>query len=206
MYIEKPKQELLNAQETKKNLEFFLSLATPAEIPPCPNCTHHVGSQCSPKCSEAQSSLSTHPDEFPIELNIVPLVFGLMSTRVTQTCWSCEGHMDSNNNLTNLPTVSFYTSSSVYPQLLHKHLSRLMLDKNIFYKWQVVLADYAQTWAQTYSIAPDLNFVDKDVSLGALQNDLKIIAEDLQSKLKFLAREMITELDIWVKQHHNSEL
>ena len=58
--------------------------------------------------------------------------------------------------------------------------------------------DYAQTWAQTYSIIPELNFVDKNIHLGALQNDLKIIAKDLQEEMKTIAREMIVELDSWI--------
>ena len=199
MYIEKPNQELLNAEQTKISLEAFLEKACPDEIPPCPGCTDHIVSKCAGDCSEAHLALSTHPDEFPIETNVVPLVFGLMSTRVAQTCWSCEGHMDNKNNLVKLPTVSFYTSSPVYAQLLHKHVSKLKMDKQLVYPWHVVLTDYAQTWGQTYSVVPDLNFVDKEIRLGGLQNDLKVIANDLQGKMKFLAREMIIELDNWIR-------
>ena len=198
MYIERPKQELLDAEKTKENLQVFLEQPMPTEVPPCPGCNEHVKSKCSPACSDAPLALSTQPKEFPIEKGIVPLVFGLMSTRVTQTCWSCEGHMDVNNNLIKLPTVSFYTSSPVYSQLLHRHISKLKMDKKLGYPWHVVLMDYAQTWAQTYSVIPDLNFIDKNIHLGALQNDLKVIAEDLQEKMKFIAREMIIELDAWV--------
>lgn len=199
MYIEKPKQELLDAQQTRQNLENFIEQLTPAEIAPCPNCSNHVASNCNSHCSDAHKALSTHPEEYPIEKNVTPLVYGLMSTRVAQTCWSCEGHMDVNNKLTTLPRVSFYTSAPVYSQLLHKHVAKLKMDKALVYPWHVVLTDYAQTWGQTYSILPDLNFVDKDVHLGALQNDLKIIAHDLQAKMKVLAREMIVELDSWIK-------
>ena len=109
--------------------------------------------------------------------------------------------MDSNNNLIKVPTVSFYTSACVYAQLLHKHVSALKLDKKLVYPWHVVLSDYAQTWGMTYSIVPDLNFVNEDVHLGALQNDLKVISENLQDRMKFLAREMIMELDRWLKLH-----
>lgn len=199
MYIEKPKQELLNAQQTRQSLEFFIQQLTPAEIAPCQNCHNHVVSSCNSECVDAHKALSTHPEEFPIEPNVTPLVYGLMSTRVAQTCWSCEGHMDGDNKLTNLPRVSFYASAPVYSQLLHRHVSKLKMDKVLVYPWHVVLTDYAQTWAQTYSIVPDLNFVEKDIHLGALQNDLKVIAQDLQEKMKFLAREMIIELDNWIK-------
>lgn len=199
MYIDKPKEELLNVEQTKRNLEVLLAQSCPDEIPPCPGCLDHIQTKCSGNCEEAHLALSTQPKEFPIEKNVVPLVFGLMSTRLVQTCWSCEGHMDSNNNLIKVPTVSFYTSACVYAQLLHKHVSGLKLDKKLVYPWHVVLSDYAQTWGMTYSIVPDLNFVDKNVHLGALQNDLKVIAQDLQAKMKFLAREMILELDNWIK-------
>ena len=202
MHIEHPKQAPLDAEQTKEHLNIFLQQPSAKEVPPCPNCKQHIASMCSPECPEVEFSLSSHPEEFPIEPNIVPLVFGLMSTRVIQTCWSCEGHMDENNNLLNLPMVSFYTSNQVYPQLLHRHLIKLKIDKKVFYSWQIVLTDYAQTWAQTYSIVPDLCFVKEDVRLGALQNDLKIIAENVQEKLKFLAREMIIELDSWIEQQN----
>ena len=202
MYIEKPNQQLLDAEQTKRSLESFLAQPCPNEIPPCPGCNDHVISKCSGGCSEAHLALSTQPDEFPIEPNVVPLVFGLMSTRMTQTCWSCEGHMDSNNNLIKLPTVSFYTSFPVYAQLLHKHVSKLKMDKKLVYPWHVVLTDYAQTWGQTYSVVPDLNFVDKEIHLGRLQNDLKVIANDLQSNMKYLAREMIIELDNWIRKNN----
>lgn len=198
MHIERPKRELLDAEQTKEHLKIFIKQAIPIEIPPCPGCSKHIKLNCSSSCTDAPLALSIQPKEFPIEKNVVPLVFGLMSTRVTQTCWSCEGHMDANNELTKLPTVSFYTSSPVYPQLLHRHVINLKLDKKLNYPWHVVLMDYAQTWAQTYSIMPNLNFVDKNIHLGALQNDLKVIAEDLQEQMKFIARSMIIEIDTWI--------
>lgn len=205
MHIDKPKDDLYDANKTKEDLEFFLSQSSPQEVPPCPYCSNHVKSQCSSSCSSASTALSSHPKEFPIEANVVPLVFGLMSTRVTQTCWSCEGHMDTNNNLIKLPTVSFYTSTPICSQLLHKHVSKLNMDKKLSYLWHVTLSDYAQTWGQTYSIVPNLNFVDKDIHLGALQNDLKIIADNLQEKMKVIARELIAEIDIWVKNNSRKE-
>lgn len=205
VHIEKPKSDLYDANKTKENLELFLSQPSPQEVPPCPYCIDHVKSQCTSTCSSAPTALSSHPKEFPIEANVVPLVFGLMSTRVAQTCWSCEGHMDSNNNLIKLPTVSFYTSTPIYSQLLHKHVSKLNMDKKLSYLWHVTLTDYAQTWGQTYSIVPNLNFVDKDIHLGALQNDLKIIAENLQEKMKVIARELITEIDNWIKKNSSKD-
>lgn len=59
-----------------------------------------------------------------------------------------------------------------------------------------------QTFVQTYSIVPDINFVE-DAHLGALQNDLKVIAKDLQKKMKILAQEMIVELDGWIKLNNS---
>lgn len=87
----------------------------------------------------------------------------------------------------------------MYAQLLHKHLPVLKLDKKLVYPWHVVLSDYTQTWGMTNLIVPDLNFINKDIHLGALQNDLKVIADILQAKMKVLAREMIMELDNWLK-------
>jgi hypothetical protein len=198
MHIERPIQSLIDAEQTKEVLNTFLRQPSPKAAPPCPGCKNHLPYKCSPLCAEAKVSLSAQADEFPLEPNVLPLVYGFMSTRLTQTCWSCEGHMDVDNNLLNLPMVSFYTSSPVYCQLIHRHIFRLNMDKKLNYPWQVVFTDYAQTWAQTYSIVPNLNFVRKDVSLGALQNDLKVMADNMQEKLKFIARELIIELDKWI--------
>lgn len=200
MHIDQPQQELVDAQNTRNNLETFIKQPVPSELPPCPGCKNHIKTRCTYDCPDAAHALSSQPDDFPIERNTVPLVFGLMSTRVTQTCWSCEGHMDTNNKLIKLPTVSFYTSSPVYSQLLHRHLKKLEMDKKLTYPWLVILTDYAQTWAQTYSVVPDLNFIQDDVRLGALQQDLKVIGDDLQVKLKILAADMIVEIDHWLNQ------
>lgn len=199
MHIDKPRQEYLDAQQTRQILESFLQQPGPNEVPPCPGCNNHIATICSHTCPEAKLALSTEPEAHPIEVSVLPLVYGLLSTRVFQTCWSCEGHMDKENNLISLPRVSFYTSSPIYSQLLHRHLVKLEMDKKLVYSWLVALADYAQTWGQTYSVIPDLNFVGKNISLGALQNDLKIIATDLQESMKFQARSMIIELDNYLK-------
>jgi len=202
MLIEQPQLAYLDAQQTRQSLEVFLKQPGPQELPPCPGCENHIKSKCSCQCPDAKRALSTEPDSHPIETSVVPLVYGLMSTRLSQTIWSCEGHMDENNRLISLPRVSFYTSSPVYSQLLHRHLAKLMLDKKLVYNWHVTLTDYAQTWGQTYSITPDLNFVNGDVHLGALQNDLKVIAEDLLEKMKQIAHEMLQEIDRWLKNSH----
>lgn len=201
MHIDVPRQEFLDAQKTRQSLEQFLLQATPNELPPCPACNNHLPSTCSPKCSDAKLALSTEPDQHPIEANVLPLVYGLVSTRVFQTCWSCEGHMDSKDNLISLPRVSFYTPSCVYVQLLHRHLANLIMDKKLVYSWLIALSDYAQTWGQTYSLLPDLNYNNKDVHLGALQNDLKVIASDLQENMKIQARAMLLELDKWIEKN-----
>lgn len=195
MYIDKPRQDLLDAQQTLQSLTFFIEQPGPEVIPPCSRCQSHQTLKCSPQCSEAQTALSSQPDEFPIEHAIVPLVYGLASTRVIQTCWSCEGHMDNQNRLIRLPCVSFYTSSPVYSQLIQLHLINLRMDKLLAYQWQVVLSDYSQTWGITYSLIPNLNLETKEIRLGSLQNDLKIMAKDLQQKMKLIAREMIVELN-----------
>lgn len=205
MYIEKPKQEIFEVEQTRQKLQYLLAQPTAVESPPCPNCTNHVVHDCNSGCKNAHTALSSHPAAFPIEPNITPLVFGLVSTRVVQTCWSCEGHMDSNNNLTSLPRVIFYTSSVVYTQLLHRHIARLKMDAKLQFSWMVVLTDFAQTWSQTYSVIPDLSFERGELHLGRMQSDLKVIAEDLQAKLKQLAREMIGELDMWLKNNQDNK-
>jgi len=198
MYIIKPKQDWLDAQNTKQELEQFLVQPGPAQVPPCPGCVKHLKANCSDKCPDAKAALSSEPETYPIEDKVIPLVYGLMSTSGTQTCWSCEGHMDAKNKLTKIPRVCFYTSSLIYVQLLQKHLFNLTLSKNLSYPWHIVLGDFAQSWAVTYIIMPNLNLIEDESHLGKMQHDLKIIGDNLLTKMQVIAKQMIFEIDQWI--------
>lgn len=123
----------------------------------------------------------------------MPLVFELAATRLMQPCWSCEGHLGPDGALWKLPQVSFYSASPLYPQLLLRHIGNLELQKQLTYRWRVVLSDYGQTWQPTYTLEPELSR-DSNIHLGKLQHDLYILADDLCNKLKALAQATFSAL------------
>lgn len=195
MEISKPGEGYLDTTQLHADLKAFLSQPGPAEHPPCPNCANHIPSQCSASCTQAPAALSIDPEQHPIEENMVPLVFELMSTNVLRTCWSCEGHSDSNGEIWRMPNVSFYSKSMYYPQLLLKHLVNLKYSGALHYTWQIVLADYGQTSGVTFCIQPDMTQEDY-AELEQLQTDLKTIADNMLEKLKDIARQMIKDTGI----------
>jgi len=194
MHIIKPNEQYLDVAKLRSDLELFINQLKPSDAPPCPGCEEHVPVMCSAKCPDAPRALSIEPERYPVESKVVPLVYELMSTRVLMTCWSCEGHMGADDKLWKLPMVSFYSASPVYPKLLLKHIEILTYKKALKYRWQIVLSDFSQTPGVTYSIQPDLSFVE-DVHLGQLQHDITIIADDALLKLKSIAEGMLVDLD-----------
>lgn len=194
MQITPPKESDEYVAAIREALELLIAQPTPAEAPPCQNCVKHVPVSCSPKCPEAQASLSSDPINFPLEEKVVSLSFELASTRLIETCWSCEGHFGHDGKLWKLPQVTFYAHSPVYPQLMLRHIQGLANSKRMAYEWKIVLSDFGQSWNFSYNIEPNLNGVTEP-RLGALQQDLQLIAENLCESLKGLARKMLEEID-----------
>lgn len=190
MHIPAPKRALVCDSETRLQLEQFLLQPGPSEQAPCPGCKQHMPDNCSAKCGEAAQALSIEPERYPIESKVVPLVFEIMTTRLMQSCWSCEGHMDPDNKLWKVPQVSFYSDSPIYPKLVLIHLTRLYQDKVLGYRWHVVLSDFTQTLGLTYSIQPDLN-QEEQPRLGLLQQDLQTISKNMHTRLKDIAAELL---------------
>ena len=190
MKIAAPNTGLVCDSETKSQLEQFIAQPEPSALAPCPGCNEHIPDKCSGYCECAAQALSIDPVRYPIESNVVPLVFEITASRLMQTCWSCEGHMDNENKLWKVPQVSFYSDSPIYPKLVLIHLMRLYQSKALGYRWHVVLSDFTQTLSLTYSIQPDLN-QEESPRLGLLQQDLRIISDEMHQKLKLIARELL---------------
>lgn len=191
--IVQPMTGFLDRERIRSDLQRLLTQPVPADSPPCLGCKEHFPPTCSSKCAQAPQSLSTEPINYPIETNVVPLVFELAATRLMQPCWSCEGHLNPLGDLWKLPQVSFYSASTVYPQLLIKHIYALEFKKQLSYPWHIILSDYGQTWETTYTLEPNLNREHK-VHLGNLQRDLNTLADGLCNKLKSLAQSALSEL------------
>ena len=192
MHIPTHQTQVVCDTRTREDLEKFIVQLEPMVVPPCSGCVDHKKAGCSPDCSEVTRALSIEPDRYPIESKVAPLVYELMATRVMQTCWSCEGHMNQDNQLWKVPQVCFYSDAPIYPKLVLIHLRLLYQSKILSCPWQVVLSDFSQSLGLTYSIQPDLNLVEKP-RLGSLQQDLKLIAETMHTKLKIIAGELLRE-------------
>lgn len=98
------------------------------------------------------------------------------------------------NEIWKIPNVSFYSESEIYPKLLLPHISNLRLNKVLCYQWNIVLADFAQTFGTTYSIQPNLT-LEENIHLGNLQKDIRTITDNILDKLKFIARQLLQELN-----------
>lgn len=193
MKIAQPTITLTPDLSVKEELATFIQQAEPAAHAVCQGCKQHSAVNCSVKCVDAPAALSIDPVQYPIEPNVVPLVYELAATRMLETCWSCEGHMDDNNELRKVPQVSFYAASPVYVKLLSLYLDELQNSKRLSYDWHIVITDFAQTNGLTYSVQPNLNLVSNP-HLGRMQMDLKTIADSLHTKLKAQARKLMTNL------------
>lgn len=178
------------------DLERWLAQALPHQQAVCPSCSQHRPDSCAPTCKEASKALSIDPVRYPIEPQVVPLVFQLYATRLLQPCWSCEGHMrtlEGESSLWKLPQVNFYCSSPIYLQLLNRSLVRAQAAGNFTYRWHIVVCEFSQSLDVTYSLQPNLYQV-ADPSLGAIQNDLRLLADGLLMNLRNEALQMLQEL------------
>ena len=193
MKIDKPTSAIFDREKIKQDLQALLDQPPPAELPPCPNCERHIPNDCTSSCPSAHESLSSEPKKHPLEKKVVPLVFELASTGAFQTCWSCEGHADSEGRLWRIPQISFYAGSPVYAQLLLKYINNLDNEKKLSYSWRVCVSDYGPLNGLTYNLEPNLNFLT-DPHIGKLQQDLIALSTKLFENLQTLARSMLDKV------------
>lgn len=195
MKIIQPNVDMRHTDQVKQDLLRLIAQPSAAEAPPCPGCTLHPKLICSSGCEHAPRQLSIDAINYPIETNVVPLVYELSAVRLLQPCWSCEGHLNPKGELWKIPQVSFYSESPIYAQLLLRHISSLNLRKRLTYPWHIALSDFGQTWDVTYTLEPNLNYDQaRHVQLKLLQHDLNTLAENLYARLKMLAQAMLNEL------------
>lgn len=173
------------------DLERLLSPPPDDGFRPCPGCRRQAGdTNCSPRCHEAAQALSSEPD-YPLESQVVAIVFELNSLRLLQACWSCEGHLDHEGKVWKLPQVSFYSFSPLYPQLLSNYLDRLAFRKQLHSPWNVTFTSYGQMATNTYCLEPRLR-VEPDLTM--LQRDLQVIGDQLAERIRCEARAVLQEL------------
>ena len=141
----------------------------------CPDYRPSIG--CHRDCGAARQRLSSEGDGSPVETLVAPLVFELKRLGVFHPCWSCEGHDDGAGNSWKLPQVWFYSDSVVHVRALAEAVDRLFHAGRLAARWHVILTysdpDNPDT---TFSLEPEMT---SDVRLGALQGDLRIMADTL---------------------------
>ena len=188
----------------REDLAHLLEQPTDSEVRPCPGCripcacvqqspTCCCG--CSPNCPNASEELSTDPVKYPVEAPIVPLVYGLTSLRVVETCWSCGGHRTTSDSALKLPQVWINPPAGVYSELIAQHLANLRRGKKLNHQWEVAVNPFQlEGAATTYVIKPNLTGDSGKPDMTMLQRDLIVIAEALQLKIKKLATVDLDEL------------
>jgi hypothetical protein len=138
--------------------------------------------------------MSSDPDRFPIEPDIVPLVYAFHSLLVCRPCWSCEGHLGPDGALGRVPSVWFYAGSVVYPRLIDEHVGDLGLRRDVENDWRVsvTVADVTNPYT-TFSLEPSASSGD-DGDLDALRRDARTIADGLVDGIRGKAREVLERL------------
>lgn len=193
MKINNPANGLLDKESLRRDLMAIITLPETIEDRPCPNCDSPAVRDCSSACPSASRALSGDPENHPLESKVVPIAFEMATSRVFQTCWSCEGHVDQDGHLWKFPQVSFYVSAPVYAQLLLKYVNGLMNDGKLSYSWSVLVSDYGPLNGVTYTLQPNLH-LQVDVHLGKLQHDLLTVSQNLAANLKILAKDLLASL------------
>lgn len=150
--------------------------------------------ECSPDCPDAAATLSVDPEHYPIEPEILPLVFQMKRLGLFQPCWSCEGHLAPNGALWKLPSVWFYCSSATHLRLLAMGLDRLAHAKKLHTAWQITVTysdpDNPET---TFSLQPACS-ADNPPSLSHLREDVAEIARSLQYMMNDEGRKLQREI------------
>lgn len=193
----------LESDRAKINdLRHLLQQPSVEEIRPCPGCVKPCPCSqsttctchCSPECEYAPFVMSSEPERYPIEKNILALVFGLNCLRVLPPYWSCEGHNFPSGEIFRVPQVWFYSRSIIYPKLIGEYVHQLKIKDTIHYPWHICLA-YADNSLETgFSIEPDVKGIENP-ELTMMQKDVQTIADNLLSRIQELAKEYIRRFE-----------
>jgi hypothetical protein len=172
------------------------------EIKPLVDCDSPGGPVCRPACPEArkrqcsadcpQAPLALTSDgEFPIETNIVPLVYALKATGVFQPVWSCEGHLDNRGALRRPPSVWFCCDYLPQVRILAEAVSQMQIAERLSARWRVALRCPGHQTPQTlFALEADMSPMP---SLETLQADVSRIAGRLRPQVSALARNSLAQ-------------
>lgn len=191
MRIEKPARDPAFERRCREELDNFVHGPLEHTGRPCRTCARlcdrHKSPvcqcECTPDCGDAARYLSSEPEQFPIETGIVPLVLALARLGGLDPFWSCEGHAGSQTHLNRLPSISFYASSVMLPQLIARYLSDLKIGGRLSCSWQVRVVTWGDSVGGAYSIEPRHGLDDLS-DLGLLRRDITAIAAGLTTGVK----------------------
>lgn len=192
-------------EKSKLKLDLINLIEQPSDKQerPCPGCRLTFDGDpsilstknCSYKCSAAPAQMSADPTRYPIEFNVVPIVYALYTLRLLMPCWSCEGHLDASGRISKLPKVWFYSVSPFFPKLIAQFIGKLRSAHKLDHDWNVSILSFSQSmFSITYSIEPKWTS-EHDASLVSLQSDMLVIAGELRLGVLGLARDYITKAD-----------
>lgn len=210
MRIKKPRHTTVELRQSRDDLMELLRRPAQCAGRPCSSCVipceQHKSPtcdcDCSPACPDAPAELSSEPERFPIEPGIVPLAFELARANGIDPFWSCEGHLTQSGAMLRLPSVSFSVQSTVLARLIAHYLSELLIAKLISNPWQLRIVEWGDVTAPAYSIEPHLQ-PETGISLTAVRQDARVIADRLSNGIKRAAQEYIFALDRAIAQGDN---
>ena len=187
----KPVQSSADLEYGKNILQSVKGQAGPKQKRPCPTCdspcpcsgSSVCACNCSYDCPSLHKELSLDPERYPIEKEIIPLVFAINSLHACPSYWSCEGHENRNGELIKLPRVNFYSSSTILPSLITESLVVLSFKKVVKYRWKVSSAGMTEQLQAQYVIEPDVSPGELNI-LSELQSDVRCIADHLFAGVK----------------------
>lgn len=150
----------------------------------CPTCgARDCRCNCTRACANIPSTLSSDPQNYPLEPAIAPLVYEINRWSFFKPCWSCQGHLHDDGSLWKLPRVWFYCKSMVHLRLLADAVKEMHLQKRLSVPWRVgVTFSDGDNPDTTFSLEPDPN--GSIVTLASLQKDAMAIAEDLEPEMR----------------------
>lgn len=192
MRITCPQGMLLHTWPVDQALAALRDAPSPHTAPPCANCRNHRPALCSPRCPDAAGACSSDPQAYPVEAAVLPMVYELNALRVFQSCWSCEGHLDTQGRLWKRPQVSFYAASPACVMLLANHLQSLYRLRRLSHGWQIAFTDYGVSLLPTYCIEPRVPD-GESIHLGNLQRDLRTMSEGLGQALRMRANQYLQQ-------------
>lgn len=146
---------------------------------------------CSRACPKAGAHLSTDPERYPIETAILPLVYELNALRGVEPCWSCEGHVGPNGELTRLPQVWFYASDGVLAHVLGSFIQHVTFRDRLSTPWIVAVTDFGASMT-AYACRPDPWDPARPPSLPALQHDARVLADRFATSFRGHVSHLLT--------------